>query len=241
MKFTIGIPAKPTVQEQKKPEILHVEPATTSPLLNAEPEKPKTGLIIGKPKEPATKPIGGLAALQLAKQTKTADPLPKDSQQSVTPAQPKAALSALQSLQKNPKVQSVQNAVAIAQVQQAQKTGTIPNLAPQTEKYVLVAEASEELPLEVLQTFADKMQAIVSGFGTQGLQTALHDILRYTNEHPELRKILREEDNRIFVRAARESYGMTILAKTTNKGKAKERAVKLTSVMEDLANLEIHI
>lgn len=123
----------------------------------------------------------------------------------------------------------------------AKKDAPQVKLADMTEKYVLDAEATDKLPQTVIDDFSAKMQSLIIRMDTQEQQTALHDLLKYTEEHPHLRGILRADDIRLVVRAARKSYGMTVVAKTTNKGKSTKANKLSADIMADLADVSFTI
>lgn len=114
----------------------------------------------------------------------------------------------------------------------------IPTLAPVGEKYVLNAEATEQLPAETLEGFAKHMQTLIDTMGTKELSNSLHAILKYTKEHPELKGILRPEDVQLFVRGCRQSYGLVVKAKQTNQAKRKVSSANVEDVMNDLADIQ---
>lgn len=151
--------------------------------------------------------------------------------------QPAKPINKLNAIMQNKPAQS-------AQIQNLANT-PIPQLAPKTEKYVLLAEATEELPQPVLDMFAEKMQTMMSALDTQYLQHALHEVKRFTDEHKELRKILRAEDVQLFVKAARQSAGLTVVAKTENKQKASKKQAMVNELAGEIndifANLDISI
>lgn len=106
------------------------------------------------------------------------------------------------------------------------------------EKYVLDAEATETLPQAVLEEFAAKMQSLLNTMGTLQLQTALPDLLNFTQAHPHLRDILRADDIRIVTKAAREAYGLTVVAKTSNSAKATKTNKLAADILADLADIK---
>lgn len=129
------------------------------------------------------------------------------------------------------------------QVEKPIQLNAIQQLAPKTEKlkYILTANATEKLPEEVLIGFQNRMQKICDCFGSADVQHALYAILEYTKQHPELREILKAEDVAIFVKAAREAYGIVLVNKTANKEKKGKTGKLEAELLSDLADLEINL
>jgi len=122
----------------------------------------------------------------------------------------------------------------------AKEVATI-KLAEISEKYVLNADATEKLPQTVLDDFTAKMQHLIFAMDTQELQTALHSVLNFAQENPHLRDILRAEDIQLVVRAARKSYGLTVVAKTKGKTRTTKKAALDADIMADLADVSFTI
>lgn len=114
-------------------------------------------------------------------------------------------------------------------------------LASESEKYVLDASATEQLSQTVLDDFAAKMQHLIYAMDTQELPTALHSVLSFAQENPHLRDILRADDIRLVVRGARKSYGMTVVAKTTNKTRTTKQSALTKDIMADLADVSFSV
>ena len=114
-------------------------------------------------------------------------------------------------------------------------------LASESEKYVLNAEATEQLPQTVLDDYAAKMQHMIYAMDTQELGTALHSVLNFAQENPHLRSILRADDIRLVVHAARQSYALTVVAKTKNKGRTTKTTQLAKDIMDDLAGVSFTI
>ncbi len=111
-------------------------------------------------------------------------------------------------------------------------------LADKSEKYVLQAEASDKLSQEVLDLYAAKMQHIINCMGTVQLQNALHDVLKYCEEHPHLRDIIRGHDVQTIVRASRQSYGLVLHSKTTNSNTSKKKTAEIKDLVSELADMD---
>ena len=195
----------------------------------AKPETEKSKVIFGKPVKP----------------TESLQEKFESAKQDASKLAEKAKAEVASPLANQTKASPLANLLAQgnkpAQAKTEPKETKIPELAPLTEKYVLDAEATEQLPQTVLDEFASKMQDLIDYMDTQELQTSLHDVLRYAEAHPHLRGIIRAEDVQLIVRAARKSYGLTVTAKTGNKKRAKASDKMLEEIAADLEGLEFTI
>ena len=140
-----------------------------------------------------------------------------------------------------PKTSGLAAALEKKEAASTEKRSGIAPLALQEEKYVLTAEASEKLPQDVLEAFASKMQYLITAMDTADLPNAMYAVLTYTQEHPHLKDILRANDVGLMVKACRTSYGMTVVAKSSNKKKATKKSALDADVLASLADLEINI
>ena len=109
----------------------------------------------------------------------------------------------------------------------------VPKLAPLKELYVLIENVPDTLKQEIVMAFSAKMQALIDYIDTPTLPDALRDLKMYCDEHKELKSILRPYDIQLFVRAARKSYGMTVVAKDANKTKRGKKADQQNEIGKD--------
>jgi len=195
----------------------------------------KTQLAHAKETDPAKKPVSGLSLKSLL-QNETKQ---RNAAQPATSATSGNTATGMQTtLNPQPKADTLNPP---KQTTAPKSQSEIPTLAPITEKYVLVADASESLPQEVLDGFSERMQTLIDNMNSQELPTALHTLLRYTQENKNLRAILRETDVQLFVRACRSSYGLVVTKKTANKTRKTKSDVVAKELMNDLAELDFTI
>lgn len=168
-----------------------------------------------------------------------ADSVVVDNPAAQPPAKPTGLNALLAARAQNKSATPLPSPIAAALEKKAivQANSPVPALAPLKEQYVLVADASSVLPEETLLQFAAKMQGLLDHMNTPSLPQALQNCKKFCDEHKELRQILRASDVQLFVRAARQSYGMTIIAKETNKTKRASTTAKNTAVAKDVLDM----
>ena len=119
----------------------------------------------------------------------------------------------------------------------APKNNAIPQVSD--EKYNLVADAEPSLSTEAAEKFRDMLTMLAENIDNEGeLQNVLKGTLTHLKENPEVDCILTPEDRATFVRAARKSYGITLVTKTTRKAKVTKASAKVDELMDELADLD---
>lgn len=117
------------------------------------------------------------------------------------------------------------------------------NLAPEIEisdeKFNIVPGAIAGLTKEAAEKFRDMLVMLADVIDNESeLQNVLRGTLLHLQENPEVDAILTPEDRAVFVRAARKSYGITLVAKTTRKTKTTKAAKQVDDLMDELADLD---
>ena len=126
-------------------------------------------------------------------------------------------------------------------IQQNQtKSNAIPEISE--EKFNLIADVDPTFSTEAAIKFRDMLVMLEENIDNEGeLQNVLKGTLTHLQENPEVDAILTPEDRATFVRAARKSYGITLVAKTTRKAKVTKSAAKVDELMDELCDLEFSI
>ena len=107
------------------------------------------------------------------------------------------------------------------------------------EKFNIVAESTPTLSVESATKFQEMVEMLEENIDNEGeLQNVLKGTLEYLNDNPEVDAILTPESRAIFVKAARNSYGITLVAKTARKAKTTKATKKVDALMDELADLD---
>lgn len=116
-------------------------------------------------------------------------------------------------------------------------------LIPQvtTEKYALLATASDTLSEKTIEQFEIRMQTVINSMNNSELPNAMERVSVYAKEHPELRPFIRAEDVQIFVRGARNSYAKVAEAKLKNRASKSKSSLLDANIADSLSDLVIDL